>query len=83
MRGIGRAGSPRFGAPIAYHLSNTPLRAKAANGVTGSGQASLLEVGRVGLNRTSNREAAPCRPRPHGTCDHHVRNICLVDRLVA
>src|SRR5215218_7092164 len=46
----GWAGSSRFGAPIASHLPNAPLRANAANGVTGSDQATLLESG-------------PCRPQ--------------------
>ena len=45
----GWAGSPRLGAPIASHLSNAPLRANAANGVTGYDQATLLGSG-------------PCRP---------------------
>src|SRR5215218_11365967 len=46
----GRAGDSRFGAPIASHLSNEPLRANAANGVTGSDPATLLGRG-------------PCRPQ--------------------
>src|SRR4029450_641294 len=46
----GWAGSSRFGVPIASHLSNAPLRANAANGVTGYDQATLLESG-------------PCRPQ--------------------
>ena len=35
----------RFGALIASHLSNAPLRANAANGVTGYDQATLLGSG--------------------------------------
>jgi hypothetical protein len=41
----GRAGERKFGAPIASHLSNAPLRANAANGVTGYDQATLLGSG--------------------------------------
>jgi len=45
MDGMVGAGDPRFGAPIASHLSNAPLRANAANGVTGYDQATLLGSG--------------------------------------
>jgi hypothetical protein len=34
---------------IAFYLSNAPLRANAANGVTGYDQATLIGVGGVGL----------------------------------
>jgi hypothetical protein len=57
-------------ALIASHLSNAPLRANTPNGVTGYHQATLLKVGRKGLERTSNQDAAPCRPHPLGISPH-------------
>src|SRR5215211_2483385 len=67
----GRAGEPKFGAPIASHLSNTPLRANAANGVTGYDQATLQREWAVkALKMKSNRDHAPCRPHPLGTSHH-------------
>ena len=42
-------GRSKVGAPIASHSSNAPLRANAANGVTGYDKSSLLRSG-------------PCRP---------------------
>jgi hypothetical protein len=60
----------RFGGLIASHLSNAPLRANAANGVTGYDQATLLREWAVGLERKSNRDKGPCRPHPLGTSRH-------------
>jgi hypothetical protein len=44
-------GLTRFDALIASHRSNPLPRAKAANGVTGYDQATLIPVGRVGLGK--------------------------------
>jgi len=61
----GRAGDPRFGAPIASHLSNAPLRANAAKGVTGYDQATLLREWAVeALTLPSNRDHAHVDPTP-------------------
>jgi hypothetical protein len=71
-------GLQRLGALIASQLSNPLPRAKAANGVTGYDQPAVIPVGRVGLGseRTSNRDAAPCRPHLPGTCRRHAPGSC-------
>jgi hypothetical protein len=80
-------GDPRFGAPIASHLSTAPLRANAANGVTGYDQATLLgsgpcnpqpdvEPGRCTMPTPPPRHLRPSRPRhlPSSRPQHRSRS---------
>jgi hypothetical protein len=55
LASTGMAGQapPMVGAVIASHLSNLLSRAKAANGVTGYDQPTVVPVGRVGLGKGS------------------------------
>ena len=67
-----RAWLTKVNALIAFYLSNAPLRANAAKGVTGYDQATLIRVGRdvlsrVGLERKSNQDNAPCRRHALGS----------------
>jgi hypothetical protein len=62
-----RAWLTKVDALIAFYLSNAPLRANAAKGVTGYDQATLIWSGPGSLERKSNRDNAACRRHALGS----------------